>query len=44
MGNYVSKTEFLFEQLRHDAKNDHSDHDFGKNIIPSIVSDHKVFA
>jgi glucose-1-phosphate adenylyltransferase len=44
MGNYVFKTEFLFEQLRHDAKNDHSDHDFGKNIIPSIISDHKVFA
>ncbi|MDP3516308.1 MAG: glucose-1-phosphate adenylyltransferase [Pseudohongiella sp.] len=44
MGNYVFKTEFLFEQLRHDAKNDHSDHDFGKNIIPSIITDHKVFA
>lgn len=44
MGNYVFKTEFLFEQLRKDAKNDDSDHDFGKNIIPSIISEHKVFA
>lgn len=44
MGNYVFKTEFLFEQLRRDAKNDHSDHDFGKNIIPSIINDHKVIA
>jgi glucose-1-phosphate adenylyltransferase len=44
MGNYVFKTEFLFEQLRKDAGNAQSDHDFGKNIIPSIISDHKVFA
>lgn len=44
MGNYVFKTEFLFEQLRKDAKNDGSDHDFGKNIIPAIIKDHRVFA
>ncbi|MCB1666094.1 MAG: glucose-1-phosphate adenylyltransferase [Pseudomonadales bacterium] len=44
MGNYVFKTEFLFEQLRKDAKNAGSDHDFGKNIIPSIIADHKVVA
>jgi glucose-1-phosphate adenylyltransferase len=44
MGNYVFKTEFLFDQLRKDAKDDDSDHDFGKNIIPSIISEHKVFA
>jgi glucose-1-phosphate adenylyltransferase len=44
MGNYVFKTEFLFEQLRKDARNAGSDHDFGKNIIPSIIADHKVFA
>lgn len=44
MGNYVFKTEFLFDQLRKDAKNDDSDHDFGKNIIPAIISEHKVFA
>ena len=44
MGNYVFKTEFLFDQLRKDSKNEGSDHDFGKNIIPSIIKDHKVFA
>lgn len=44
MGNYVFKTEFLFEQLRKDSKNEGSDHDFGKNIIPSIIKEHKVFA
>src|SRR5690606_10845520 len=41
---YVFKTEFLFEQLRRDARNSGSDHDFGKNIIPSIIADHKVYA
>jgi len=44
MGNYVFKTEFLFEQLRKDAKNSSSDHDFGKNIIPSVIADSRVFA
>lgn len=44
MGNYLFKTEFLFEQLRTDSKTHDSDHDFGKNIIPSIVQDHKVYA
>jgi len=44
MGNYVFKTEFLFEQLRKDSRTAGSEHDFGKNIIPSIIADHKVFA
>ncbi|MDF1763913.1 MAG: glucose-1-phosphate adenylyltransferase [Oleibacter sp.] len=44
MGNYVFKTEFLFDQLRQDSENMNSDHDFGKNIIPSIINDHNVFA
>ena len=44
MGNYVFNTDFLFEQLRHDSADKSSDHDFGKNIIPGIIKDHKVFA
>jgi glucose-1-phosphate adenylyltransferase len=44
MGNYVFKREFLFDQLRRDSANEESDHDFGKNIIPSIINDHKVQA
>jgi glucose-1-phosphate adenylyltransferase len=44
MGNYLFNSEFLFDQLRSDSKNLESDHDFGKNIIPSIIADHKVFA
>lgn len=44
MGNYIFNTEFLFEQLRKDAENPDSSHDFGKDIIPSIIGEHKVFA
>lgn len=44
MGNYVFKSEFLFEQLRQDSENMNSEHDFGKNIIPSIISDFNVYA
>ncbi len=44
MGNYLFKTDFLFEQLRADSKKTGSDHDFGRNIIPSIVKDNKVYA
>ncbi len=44
MGIYVFNTRFLFEQLCDDATHDHSDHDFGKNIIPSAIDNYKVFA
>mgnify|MGYP005725627419 FL=1 len=44
MGNYVFDTEFLFEQLRVDAENMGSQRDFGKDIIPSIIADHPVYA
>lgn len=44
MGNYVFDTEFLFEQLRVDAENMGSQRDFGKDIIPSIIKDHAVYA
>jgi glucose-1-phosphate adenylyltransferase len=44
MGNYVFDTEFLFEQLEKDSANPTSDHDFGKDIIPSIIDNYKVFA
>ena len=37
MGIYVFDTAFLFEQLRRDAADPHSSHDFGKDIIPYIV-------
>jgi glucose-1-phosphate adenylyltransferase len=44
MGNYVFKTDFLFDQLNIDADNPDSHHDFGKDIIPSIINDYPVYA
>ena len=44
MGIYVFSAPFLFEQLCQDATQTDSQHDFGKNIIPSIIDDCRVFA
>ena len=44
MGNYVFNTEFLYEQVIKDADTPGSDHDFGKNIIPSIIDSYQVYA
>ncbi len=44
MGNYVFNTEFLFEQLERDAKNERSGRDFGHDIIPSMIENCNVFA
>ena len=44
MGNYIFNTEFLYEQVIRDADTPGSDHDFGKDIIPSIIEKYQVFA
>jgi glucose-1-phosphate adenylyltransferase len=44
MGNYVFNTEFLYEQVIKDADMPSSAHDFGKNIIPSVVDHYRVYA
>ena len=44
MGIYVFNARFLFEQLCQDATRPDSKHDFGHNIIPSIIDTHRVFA
>ena len=44
MGIYLFNTEFLFEQLHRDAANPASSRDFGKDIIPSIIGSHAVYA
>ena len=44
MGNYVFTSEFLFEQLEKDGRKQGSSHDFGNDIIPSIIQDNNVFA
>ena len=44
MGIYVFTARFLFEQLCQDATNRQSTHDFGRDLIPSIIDTHRVFA
>lgn len=44
MGVYVFTARFLYEQLLKDANDPNSSHDFGKNIIPSIIDSSRVFA
>lgn len=45
MGVYVFNTRFLYEQLVRDADDKNSSHDFGKDIIPHLVSEnYRVFA
>ncbi len=44
MGIYVFSTNFLFDQLCRDATDPHSQHDFGKNILPQLLSTHLVRA
>ena len=44
MGNYVFNTDFLFEQVIKDADSHQSAHDFGKNIIPSIIDQYQIYA
>ena len=44
MGIYVFESEFLFDQLRRDAADPASSHDFGKDIIPHIVKGGKAVA
>jgi glucose-1-phosphate adenylyltransferase len=44
MGIYVFKTSFLLNELCRDATSSESVHDFGKNVIPSIIRTHRVRA
>ena len=44
MGIYIFNAKFLFEQLERDALTQGSSRDFGKDIIPHIVSRYRVFA
>jgi glucose-1-phosphate adenylyltransferase len=44
MGNYIFNTEFLYEQVIRDADTPGTQHDFGRNIIPSIIEDYRVYA
>jgi glucose-1-phosphate adenylyltransferase len=44
MGNYAFKTKFLIDILKEDAQRTDSTHDFGKDIIPRVYKDYKIFA
>ena len=44
MGIYVFNANFLFDQLCRDATITESAHDFGKDIVPSIIHTHRVRA
>ncbi|KAB2313899.1 glucose-1-phosphate adenylyltransferase [Betaproteobacteria bacterium SCN2] len=44
MGIYIFNAKFLYEQLIRDADDRHSEHDFGKNLIPHMVSRYRVVA
>ena len=44
MGIYVFNFEFLKDKTTEDAKNPSSSHDFGKDIIPSIINNSNVYS
>jgi glucose-1-phosphate adenylyltransferase len=44
MGVYLFKTPVLIKALLKDARNSRSSHDFGRDIIPSLVGSHRIFA
>jgi glucose-1-phosphate adenylyltransferase len=44
MGIYVFDTKFLFDELKRDADDPNSAHDFGKDIIPYIVKNGRAIA
>lgn len=41
MGNYIFDKEILLDALDRDAKIEESNHDFGKNVIPMLLSEGK---
>lgn len=44
MGNYIFNSSDLIRLLNEDAANNNSSHDFGRDILPSIVGSKKLFA
>jgi glucose-1-phosphate adenylyltransferase len=43
MGNYIFSTSLLLEELHADAKKEHSQHDFGRDILPGLVGRSSMF-
>jgi len=43
MGIYIFNSDIMYEKLEQDAHDKSSAHDFGRNVIPSMVKDFGVF-
>ncbi len=44
MGNYIFSTDQLLKELHADGKNEKSSHDFGKDILPSMIGRSSIYA
>jgi len=44
MGVYIFNADVLIPVLLKDAEDSHSSHDFGKDILPKMVDDYRVYA
>ena len=44
MGNYIFSTKTLLDELYADAKNENSSHDFGRDILPSLIGRADMYA
>ena len=44
MGNYIFSTHAVLRELQDDAANEKSTHDFGRDILPSLVARSEVYA
>lgn len=44
MGIYVFNANFLYDLLKQDNLDPNSSHDFGKDIIPKLMKNHRLFA
>ncbi len=44
MGNYVFSTDVLLRELISDGENEQSSHDFGKDILPSLIGRADMYA
>ena len=44
MGNYIFSTQTLLRELQVDAANERSSHDFGRDILPSLMGRSEIYA
>jgi len=44
MGVYIFSTKLLLDELEKDSQDENSSHDFGKDILPKLINNHRVCA